>query len=451
MSKRIRSSFGEVLSRIPWRRHILRQQEPTSVTTEHLKTAPHAYRRAAIPIVALILAFLYAHPLRAAQPPLDTAPGKVTVQPSIDWHRVYDSNVFATESDTIDDWINIVEPRLLLIREDQQVSLELDLGAALGRYDEQSRENYDDYWLGFELRNDLGARTRFFGGFEYRAEHEGRDSPNSDISGVSPTPLDSRIAQAGLLHKAETFQLRVGGMYEMRRFDDVASAGGILVNADRNRDHYGLGSRLSHVVNPTTNLFMQVMYDKRAYQRDRDRDGFVRDSYGYRAAAGVRHRRHAGLLIEAFVGGLTQNYQDERFSDDTALDFGAQIDWRVRPATRIGITATRSLEETIERDASGYLVSEIDIKLQQDHQHELSTEINGYCGYLDYRGIARRDHVVGLGGTIKYSLSRSFSIAARYNWLYRDTTGVTPTDSLPGRSLDYRRHTLSLTLTAQLP
>ena len=374
----------------------------------------------------------------------------VQVEPAFSWRSIYDSNVFATDSDTIDDWINVFEPQLRLTQETRQTTSELDLGAELGRYAEQSRENYDDYWISFDVRKNLSSKTRIFSGIEYNADHEGRDSPDSNLSGTSPTTFDSRIAQLGLLHKTERAQLRLGGTYENRRFDDVSSAGGKLINSDRDREHYGLGMRVSQSVTSTTSLFLHGLYDQRDYRKSRDQNGFVRDSYGYRAAAGIKHGSHASLLIEAYIGGLKQKYQDARFSDETTIDFGAQINWRIRPATRFNVAITRSLEETTEPGSAGYLITEIDLKLHQRHQGKLSTHINGYYGYLDYLGIPRSDRLTGIGGTIKYPLSSVFSVAANYSWIHRDTSGVTAAAPAADQDFDYQRHTLSLTLTGQL-
>lgn len=381
----------------------------------------------------------------AAEPPA------LVAKSSLSWQGIYDSNVFATRSDTIDDWINVIEPQLHMTRESPQITCEIDLGAELGRYSKQSRENYDDYWVSFDIRKPLGIRTRVFGGLEYSAEHEGRDSPDSDLSGISPTTLDTRSAQLGVLHKAEQLQLRFGGTYEDRRFDDIPSTGGTLINSDRDREHYGLGMRVNRELTAATSFFLQALYDRRDYRQNLDLDGFDRDSHGYRTAAGIKHRDDAGLQIEAYIGGLKQAYEDTRFSDTSAVDLGAQIAWQIRPATRFSAAVTRSLEETTEPGASGYLRSEIDLKLQQRQPGKITTQIDAYYGYLDYQGATRNEHVIGLGGTIKYPLSSNFSLAANYYWLYRDTDGVTETDPTAVRNLDYQRHTLSLTLTAQLP
>ncbi len=366
--------------------------------------------------------------------------------PSLRLSAVYDSNLFATRHAPVSDFAALFAPRLRLDRRHEGQRLRVDLGADLARYADRSSENYDDYWLDADGRWQLTSSLLGYAGAGYQAQHESRDSPDADLSGTSPTTYSTRSGQLGLLYRRGDYQARLGATLESLRYDPTPGLAALLSNTDRDRDLLGAALRLQQRLSPQTEVFVQALYDRRDYRISPDIAGYVRDSTGYRVAAGLKQRFGEGRLLEAYLGLLSQDFQEPRFSAIHALDFAAKFDWRLTPGTRFEIEAKRALLETTEPGAAANLYDEVEMQVEHRLRPPLSLHWGGLYARSDFRGSGRRDNFAALYAGCKYELSARWYVAADYQWSERDSNDQTFDGPLQGDSFDYRRHRGSLTL-----
>ncbi len=352
----------------------------------------------------------------------------------------YTDNVFATRNDKVGDGLTVITPEVSLTTEGLPLDLELFGSAEIGRHWDETSEDYEDFDFGLDTTYRITPQSAIFGGVSFGRDHEERQSPD-DVNGDEPTLFYDSQAFLGTNNRFGNVTLRAGGTFEQLNFDDVDAAGGRINNDDRDRDLYTAGARVGYMVAPGYEIFGQGLFDLRDYHASHDDFGFDRDSEGFSAAAGLRYRPDATLDAEAFVGLLSQDYDDSSFATTTEPDFGLQVTWRPQPTTRIRGFVDRSLQETTLSGSSGYLSTAYGVSLIQQIRPDLSFETSLSYYESDYKGLDREDTTLDLGLGGRYYITPNFFLATNYSFLQRDSTVA---------SEDYDEHQIFFSLGAEL-
>ena len=370
--------------------------------------------------------------------------GAFLVQPEAAISGVYDSNIFATRNREVEDGILVFSPELDVSSTWDRHKLDIDLGGAFGRYNSNDDEDYDDYWITTDGRYDFTDNSNVFAGLGYSSEHEDRGSPEASAAGDEPTTFQSSRLHAGASHSVGRATLRLGGTYEQLDFDDA----GPLDNQDRDRDLIGAGVRLSYQLHPQYTVYGQGVWDERDYDERVDDFGFQRDSDGYRIGAGVQLTFSNRLKGEAYLGDISQDYDDARFSSVNELDFGGSLRWFAAPRTTLTAELERSLEETTLVNSSAYLFTSLSGRVR----HRLTPRMNINAGVslaeADYQDVSRNDEYYSAQLGMRYYLAPRWYLGAEYRVFMRnsDTREDVNNAASPQELDDYGRNQFFLTL-----
>jgi len=372
--------------------------------------------------------------------------GNFRLRPSVSITGKYEDNIFATDTAEEHDFITIISPRLNVDSTWDKHSLRFKLGANLGRYADFDAENYNDYWLTMDGRYDLTASTNIFGGIGYGSEHEGRDSPDSTFGGLYPTTYESRNAHLGIKTTQNDITYRIGLTYEDLDFEDVPTAsGGSIINNDRDRELIGFGVRGTYRLDDSRELYAQALYDVRDYQQSPDLNGYFRNSDGYRFAVGIKNNVSKRSKAEAYIGYISQDYDDSRFDTVEALDFGGKLTFSPNANTKLTASLLRTLNETTVSGSSSYLHTSFSGKLE----HKISPRLIPHfkLGYAesDYQDFGRKDEIFSAEAALKYYLAKNAYISAGYRFVERDSNDF----GLVGDSDDYTNNSVFLAFTSQ--
>nr|MDJ0807710.1 outer membrane beta-barrel protein [Gammaproteobacteria bacterium] len=295
------------------------------------------------------------------------------ILPEIQVTAYHDDNIYATDKATESDIVGILSPTLKIKSLWDTHSLKLNAGANIGRYRDNSSEDYEDLWIDANGRYELSTATSLFGGAGYNKKHEGRDAKGSAQSADEPTTYDVLSAQLGGRHNLADYVLRLGFTFEKLDFDNV----GTLINDDRDRTHTGAGLRVTRALDKQTRLFAQGLLNQRDYDEQQDQNGWERSSKGYKAAVGLISKFGKKDRLEAFVGLLSQDYDDDRFDTVTEPDFGVSLRWYPAETFKFTGSLNRTLSETTEDGASGYLYTNLNLQLDK----KLFKDFVGYLSY----------------------------------------------------------------------
>ena len=121
--------------------------------------------------------------------------GSFTLYPSLQAGTFYDSNIYATRTDHVSDWVGTVSPRIALQSNWSRNALYAEAGTDLTGYWTHGSENTVD-WHHRGGQDRRGRNTRILlGGIELK-EHEDRASPDA-VEGLTPTRTGSSTAMPG--------------------------------------------------------------------------------------------------------------------------------------------------------------------------------------------------------------------------------------------------------------
>lgn len=352
----------------------------------------------------------------------------------------YVDNVFATRNDKVDDGLVVVTPEISVSTDGEALDLELFGSAEIGRYWDETDENYEDFVVGMDATYRLSQQNSIFGGISFGRDHEDRQSPD-DVNGTEPTLFYDTQAFVGTANRFENVTVRLGGTFERLNFDDVNAVVGRINNDDRDRDLFTAGARLGYLVGQDYELFAQGVFDLREYDSSQDDNGFERDSDGFNAALGLRYRPGRNFDTEVSLGYLEQDYDDGSLETISSPDFGVRVQWRPQASTRFNAFLDRSVQETTLFGASGYLSTGVGVLLSQRLRRDLDVSFSTAYYESDYEGIARQDNTwdVGVGG--RYYFVPNFFVGTNYRFLQRDSND--PDE-------DYDEHRVFVTLGAAL-
>jgi opacity protein-like surface antigen len=374
--------------------------------------------------------------------------GSLLITPAIAVRAEYDTNLFATRTDEVDDWLLVLLPSLGIDSDWQRHEFEVNAGAAIVRHQTYETEDVEDYWVDASGQIDYAKRGYLFGGAAYSREHEDRGSPESSRAGIGPTTFDSVRGHLGLSQSLGNWTLRLGGTAESLTYDDVFP----VSNSDRNRDMFGGGLRATYRLNPRFALYAQGVWDRREYEQPVDDLGYQRDSEGYLAGVGLQARPVNRLSGELYIGYIEQDYEDLRFETLRKPDFAARLRYLTGPLSDVSLRISRSLEETTLPEASGFLSTSYTLSGNRRFSQRLSGSVGMAYTDIDYSGIDRRDAFWSGSASADYAITRNLHLQARYRYLARDSATEYEIGNPANRQYleDYAREQASLALTADL-
>ncbi|MDO9221066.1 MAG: outer membrane beta-barrel protein, partial [Thiobacillus sp.] len=359
--------------------------------------------------------------------------GSFLVYPELSLAATYDDNIYAERTHVVEDVVYTLSPSLELKSNWQQHALNVDGGADFDRYRNNGSEDVSDYWLGFDGRYDLSARTNLFGGARHARDHEDRSTPGSLITQVEPTRYDHEEAHLGLAHAFGAFRLRLGGTYDQYDYKDGALGNGATVDNDY-RDHNlsSLGVRLGYELSPRYEFFGQIATDNRQYDNLIPTQVFNRDSDGTRAAAGLKFTLQPQRLAgEVFAGVMRQDYDYSGFSDLSKPYFGALAVWKPTSLTTATGFIDRSLEETTVYNTvptTDYASGSVDTTYGFEVEHRLTSKlsVSGRAAYTrsDFQNFDRSDAIVDAGAGLRYYVIPTVYVGADLRVIDRDSDNI---------------------------
>jgi len=359
--------------------------------------------------------------------PVGIRRGGFFIYPSFEVSGLYDSNIFATQSNRKQDFVVILSPEIAVRSNWRRHQLNVGVRADLVRFKSFRTEDYNNGTGIINGRYDISGDTYVFAGGSFALRHEERGSPD-DVGGKRPTQFWVAELTGGVQHRFGRFTARLTNRVRFLDYKDVSahiSSGSELIdNDDRDRREWEGTFRLTYQVSPRIGVFGQVTGDHVRYSERFDGAGEQRDNIGYSVDGGVTIEISGALVGEVFAGWGHRSYRDPNLSSFSGPSGGLSLIWTPTGLTTVTGTVVRSIEETTQDNASGYWSTNLRIAI--DHELRRNVLLNGFGSFQfdDYRGINREDKWfrAGLGATLLvnrnvnlyggYEFTRSISGAA---------------------------------------
>ncbi|MEO7387068.1 MAG: outer membrane beta-barrel protein [Gammaproteobacteria bacterium] len=346
-----------------------------------------------------------------------------------------DDNIFATDTDEVDDDILLVKPEAVLASGWSRHALRVGAEALIGRYRDIDSEDYDDYRVFTDGRLDLRG-SKVSGALSYADLHEPRTSPD-DEGGAEPTTYSLVAADLAWLYQPGALSIRPDVRFRSFSFDDQPLA---PPQGDRDRDTLDFGLRVGYDITPESDLFIEGRVTQVDYDQKVDDDGFQRSSDGYEVIGGSTLDLGGKTFGEVYAGYRSWSFEDSRFEDIDGLAFGADLAWNVTGLTTLTVSVSSTIESTTIVDASGIQRTAIGLDVDHELRRNLLLYVRAARANEDFQGIDRDDELFDGSFGARYLMNRHFYIQAGVTQEKRDTSGAESND----QAYDIHRFEISL-------
>jgi len=378
--------------------------------------------------------------LQHPRPDYDPVPvtlGTFELFPSIEFGGTYDSNIYATPSDKVDDGIFNLRPTVSAFSNWNRHALSMTTYGDINFYADKTDENFNNYVTELQGRYDVMAQTWLMarGGFQHLAEP--RSSPDA-VAGSEPTTFD--VIKSGLSAFRGPGKIKVGMDYNMSRFDfnDTPSSTGTIDQSGRNRFEHVVSTRVTYNLTENFKPYVKGGYNWRLYDHNDPHD-----SEGYEAVVGTTADFGGITSADVFVGWLSQDYDKYTTNNvNDGIKFGGRLEWNVTGMTSVVLEANRTIEETTGDDFNSYKVTGGSATVTHELLRNLLLEADMSFSRDDFQGVlSRQDDVISAGGGARWFINRNLYSDFIYDWTHRmsDVDGA-----------GYAKHLVSVRLGVQM-
>ena len=364
--------------------------------------------------------------LDRARPEYDAAGilmGGMTLYPTLAVDVAGDDNVFrgpVASSDAI--WT--ISPRLDLRSNWDTNALQLFGQMDHLEYQRLNNETRTNWMLGGAGRLDFSPGSFLSNQTSYFDTHEARTSPDLSLLALSPTRYRRVHTDGDLSGQFSRFNLSAAVSYDRFDFDSTQLVGGGLIdNSDRDRNVFQMTGKVAYELAPEQSVFAQVTYDRRDFDRLLDRNGFNRNSDGYRFDFGTAIMLTPLIQATAYAGLLQQNYVAP-LRDVTTMDFNVKLDWFATELVTAHLVASRIIDDTTVSGASSADVRRIGASV--DYELLRNLILQPHFDYFDskFNGITRDDRTTSGGIEAQYLMNNYLALYTGYTYQQRATNAA---------------------------
>jgi hypothetical protein len=336
--------------------------------------------------------------------------------PSAELDEAYNSNIFATPSPTISDFLTVLQPRFDLLSSFPRNALNVHGGAAAQFYASHAAQNTQDGFISTDGQLDITAGNSLYGSAQAAHLHLPRTSTNSPNDAAQPVTYWLYTANAGYKQTGLRFGYQADLAVQNTQYNAVpAIGGGILPQSSGDTTISQAALRGSYELVPDYLGFIRVAGNLTDYPHM-----VSFNSTGYRADLGLQVVPRHILSGQIYAGYLSQMYT--RGGSSSGLDAGGRLVYNVTPLTTANLTGLRTFypsNPTIGTTGNSYRATIITGSV--DHELLRNLLLNGNASYENdtYVGISRTDNIFGIEAGLKYLLNRNLYLSWSYGYQQR--------------------------------
>jgi len=366
---------------------------------------------------------------RPGYDPIGLEWGPYYIFPRLDLSTTYDSNVFATPTNTQDDVSFAVRPEVFVVSNWPRHAVSFRAAAEERVYAIHGTEDVTNVQTALDGRLDI-TDDYVTGGIGYELGHEDRASPDNVLNQKNPIQYQVGTAFIRYVHEVGLIGFRVTGRIFDYGFDNGLTVTGETVpETYRDRLEYWLTPRVSYELYPGYYAFIQTPVNWRVYNSKFDIDGFQRSSHGYEVDAGVSFAIGGASVGEVFVGYIDQEFDDRRLKPARGVGFGGSVLWNVTDITSLRFALARTVEEVVATAVPNAVVpasSILQTAVTAGAEHELDYNVLlwGRVGFVDqdFQGTTRDDKIYFGQAGVRYLFNQYLNAGLDVDYHHRDSS-----------------------------
>lgn len=370
--------------------------------------------------------------------PVGIRSGSWMFNPSVTFGTIYDSNVFASNTNPRGDTFAQARASLAGRSLWERHALSFQADVRTDQYLNYPGLNQTDASIKargrYDIRHDIAVLTNFQAAYL----HEGVGSLSSPTGAVQPTPYNYLTGDITYRQEFNRWIVSLGGRIDSYDFGTTRAQNGTIIRQDsRDGQVYTAHGRVDYLLSPKLAIFSATEVNTRDI---RGVPGQTLDSHGYRALAGVHLEVSRLVNAEIAAGYGQQTFDDPLISTIAGPTYRATIVWR--PTRRIDVTfkAEQIVTQATDTDSSGVKADAAQLGIDYELLRNTFVSVAGVYEHDTFVGQNRRDNVYGSLAELKYLLNRFSSISLQHRYIRRGSS--VPTSN-------YDKHEVGIRVTAQ--
>jgi hypothetical protein len=296
--------------------------------------------------------------------------GPFVFLPKLEVDEKWTNNVFATNYNSLGDYITTTRPEFALNSKFGEHSLD-----AIGRIERRNHHRYDKESVtnGFAQLSGLykaGERDTLNGAVSYTHDHEDRGSPDN-AGGLRPTEFHYLTFNGAGAINTGRLTSSLGLTVVRRDWEDTKTSTGVVPSRLRNRWEYETKLREAYEIAPSYSLIGEGALIQRRYITTPDQAGYNRDSDGVRLSSGIAMDVSEVIRGDFLVGYFRQNYEDRRLQDPAGPFIRAMFNWTPTRLTTVIPSLERSVEETTATGVSSLVRTAAAVTVRHELQRNI--------------------------------------------------------------------------------
>jgi hypothetical protein len=366
--------------------------------------------------------------------------GAFTLYPRLDAQLSYEDNIYATETNEIEDTILALHPQVSVESQWSRHSLSFLAETTSTFHADQSDEDTTTWRLQAAGRLDIQRDANLSGQVSFSREAEPRGSNATLLSTRSPIEFDtSAVSISGV---KEFNRVRLSGRLALTDFNyqDGETFAGVNVDQDfRDRLSSLATGRVDVAINPATALFgegsvTEIDYDTAVLVN--------RDSTTWRLLVGADFELTNLVTGEVAVGYVTRSFDQTGQDDASGFSYRGKVNWYPSPLITVGVSAERKIEDSGILQALSYTSDSV--RLQADYELRRNLIMTGTLGgaWDTYDDVSREDSRYSGGLSATYLINRNLGVSLKYERMTQDSAGA-------AQGPDYTEQVFGLALVFQ--
>jgi hypothetical protein len=363
--------------------------------------------------------------------------GRINLKPALTVTPTYNSNIFATPSNPTSDGILAVRPEFNLDSGPGSVAYRFNAYGLWNQYFSNSGlSNLNGgAGLGVTAGSDQYLLLESATGFVYGHQDPAGFGVSVQNGAVSFLPSYTTFGQnLSVTHRPGVVGATLAAGYTRADYQNIFVNGFFLNQTQFNGNTYVVSPKVSYLVSPPTDVFLQLTYARQAY------DNGANDSTTYAPVIGSDFEIRRLFRGNAFVGYRTRTY--DAGSTFSAFTYGVNAVWYPTELMTVKISGLQDFRDTpvlansVSTVNARTAIAEID--------YEFLPQLVGAAGLSyendTYQNTSQVDNIYQVGGSLTYLINRNANLGFQYLYSNRSSTNVT---------YGYERHLAQIALRLQ--
>lgn len=363
---------------------------------------------------------------RPAFDPVGVTLGNWRLFPSITTGIGADSNPFGVETNRQGDLFVQVEPSLIASDSFSSGELRLEASGRFARFADESQANETSYRTAAYGRYETGTRAVLEAGADFSQLIERRDSSGFPNGRVGPVRYLQTLGWARGRYEIGRVRALAQVDYINLNFRDsnaLSITGAPIGRIDQDvRDSHSWRGTLrgEYEIGPDLAVFAQGVRGSIDYRREDIAPG-VPNLTGTTTTALAGIAFGANRLIQGSVGAgyVWRDYDRAAIGQIKGFALNGDLRYFITPVLTLSAQASRTVEEAVLQNASGYISTALSGRADFELLRELILNVGAGYRYNDFRDNPRRDKVWEMSAGARYSVNRNFALEGDVSYLDR--------------------------------